>query len=123
MSWERLAQIACDTVEMPLFFAVSQLAYLGLGQSIARLAGKISCYSVELESRVIQSSQTARPVTSLIITTITAITNIMWINPPATWNENPRSQRMNKITAIVQSINSSISMFTMHSRALVSPDV
>jgi hypothetical protein len=70
-----------------------------------------------------QSGQTARPVTSLIITTITAITSIMWINPPATWNENPRSQRMNKITAIVQSINSSISMFTMHSRALVSPDV
>jgi hypothetical protein len=30
------------------------------------------------------SSQGARPVTSLIIITITAITKIMWIKPPAT---------------------------------------
>jgi hypothetical protein len=98
--------------------------FAGPSHSVARLANKIlTCGSVETERGEIESSQTARPVTSLIITTITAITSIMWINPPATWNENPRSQRMNKITAIVQSINSSISMFTMQSRALVSPDV
>ena len=48
-SWERPAQIACDTDDMPLFFAVCQFAYLGPDQSIARLAGKISCYSDELE--------------------------------------------------------------------------
>ena len=51
---------------------------------------------------------TARPVTSLIIITITAITKIMWIKPPATWNENPRSHKMSKITAIVQSMISPI---------------
>jgi hypothetical protein len=47
---------------------------------------------------------TPRPETSLITTTMTTITKIRWIKAPPKWNENPRSQSINKITAIVQSI-------------------
>jgi hypothetical protein len=45
-----------------------------------------------------------RPVTSLTITTITTITKTIWIRPPPTWNENPRSHNISRMTAIVQSI-------------------
>ena len=36
---------------------------------------------------------------------ITATTNNMWINPPKTWNPiKPKTQRTNKIIAIIVSI-------------------
>lgn len=42
------------------------------------------------------------------MTTITAITSRMWINPPPTCTtKNPRIHRMNRITAMVQSIMAS----------------
>src|SRR5580704_13041028 len=66
--------------------------------STSRLPGR------EMTGALLLQTYTVRPVTSLIITTITAITKRMWIKPPATWNENPRSHKINKITAAVQSI-------------------
>jgi hypothetical protein len=37
----RLAQIACDAVEMQLFFAVSQLAYLGPARALRDWPAKL----------------------------------------------------------------------------------
>jgi hypothetical protein len=41
-------------------------------------------------------------------TTITTITKIIWIKPPPTCNENPRSHKISSITAIVQSMATTI---------------
>lgn len=38
------------------------------------------------------------------IAMISAMTSKRWIRPPPTWKLNPRSQRMNRIIAIVYSI-------------------
>src|ERR1019366_4497069 len=45
-----------------------------------------------------------RPVTRLMISTITAITKSRWIKPPPMWKPHPNSQRISRIAKIVQSI-------------------
>ncbi len=45
-----------------------------------------------------------RPVTKLMINTITATTNNRWIKLPAMWKPNPNNHRINRIAKIVQSI-------------------
>src|ERR1035438_10444521 len=48
-----------------------------------------------------------RPLTKLMIRTTTAMTNKRWIRLPAMWKLKPRSQRIKRMTKIVQSICSS----------------
>ncbi len=49
--------------------------------------------------------QLLRPVTRLMTATTRAITSNRWIRPPATWNPQPKSQRIMRIAKIVQSID------------------
>jgi len=49
--------------------------------------------------------QARRPVINCTISRITAITRIRWISPPPTLSAKPSSQRMTRITRMVQSIS------------------
>ena len=85
---------------------------LGSGQMSAAVEpccrNEFSCCAFPSEA-LPESSRTAChqgacPVTSLITTTTRAMTKRICTNAPATWNENPRSQKIRRMTAIVQSI-------------------
>ena len=51
--------------------------------------------------------QTRRPLSSLIATTITAITSRTWISPPRTSSANPSSHSTSRMTTIVHSMRTS----------------
>lgn len=61
------------------------------------------CYLFRSESQQILAAWRTPGLISM-----TAITKTMWMKPPATWNENPRSHNISKTMATVQSISASV---------------
>jgi hypothetical protein len=54
---------------------------------------------------VLRGQTVLRPLIRLTTIKMSAMTSKMWINPPATWNKNPSSQKTNSITMMPQRID------------------